>query len=100
MRQATVVAGFLLMLGGTPLLAQSVPPSGPVAAPDSQPEPAGEAVAANPSVPVAVGGIAEPVPWQTAWGLLGLRALPAGLRVAPNGGEYHPNFSIDLNFNC
>jgi hypothetical protein len=37
--------------------------------------------------------------WQTAWGLVGLRAIPADLRVAPNGLEYHPNFSLDLNFN-
>jgi hypothetical protein len=37
--------------------------------------------------------------WQTVWGLVGLRAIPADLRVAPNGLEYHPNFSLDLNFN-
>jgi hypothetical protein len=26
--------------------------------------------------------------------------MPVGLRVAPNGGEYHPNFSLDLNLNA
>jgi hypothetical protein len=37
--------------------------------------------------------------WQTAWGLAGLRAIPAGPRVAPNGEEFHPNFSMDLSVN-
>jgi hypothetical protein len=37
--------------------------------------------------------------WQTAWGLAGLRAIPAGPKTAPNGFEYHPNFSLDLNLN-
>jgi hypothetical protein len=29
-----------------------------------------------------------------------LRVIPAGPKVAPNGLEYHPNFSLDLDFNC
>jgi hypothetical protein len=36
--------------------------------------------------------------WQSVWGLVGLRAID-GPRIAPNGQEYHPSFSIDLNFN-
>jgi hypothetical protein len=44
-------------------------------------------------------GPAETIPWQTAWGLAGLRVIPAGPKVAPNGEEYHPNFSMDLDFN-
>jgi hypothetical protein len=34
------------------------------------------------------------------WGLVGLRAIPAGPKIAPNGEEFHPNFSLDFNFNC
>jgi len=26
--------------------------------------------------------------------------MPAGLKEAPNGVEYHPNFSLDMDFNC
>jgi hypothetical protein len=37
--------------------------------------------------------------WQTAWGVADLRAIPAGPKVGPNGELYHPNFSLDLNFN-
>jgi hypothetical protein len=37
--------------------------------------------------------------WRTAWGLAGIRFIPAGPKEAPNGEEYHPNFSIDLDFN-
>jgi hypothetical protein len=29
----------------------------------------------------------------------GFRVIPAGPKVAPNGVEYHPNFSLDLDFN-
>jgi hypothetical protein len=39
-------------------------------------------------------------PWQTVWGVGGLQVIFAGPKVAPNGGEYHPNFSLDLDFNC
>jgi hypothetical protein len=46
-------------------------------------------------------GCLDPVlPWQTVWGLVGFRAIPIGDRMAPNGVEYHPNFSMDLDFNC
>jgi hypothetical protein len=37
--------------------------------------------------------------WRTVWGLVGLHAIPAGPKTAPNGQEYHPNFSLDLDFN-
>jgi hypothetical protein len=33
------------------------------------------------------------------WGVVGLRVFPAGPKVAPNGQEYHPYFSLDLDFN-
>jgi hypothetical protein len=41
----------------------------------------------------------EAVPWQTVWGVVGLRGIFDGPKIAPNGEEYHPNFSIDLDFN-
>jgi len=37
--------------------------------------------------------------WQPAWGVAGLRVIPQGARIAPSGDEYHPNFSLDLDFN-
>ncbi len=36
--------------------------------------------------------------WETLWGVVGLRAIPNGLKVGPNGARYHPNFSMDGNF--
>jgi hypothetical protein len=39
------------------------------------------------------------VPWQTVWGLAGVHVIPDGPKFAPNGEEYHPNFSLDLDFN-
>jgi hypothetical protein len=42
---------------------------------------------------------AEPAPWQPVWGLSGLRVIAAGPKIAPNGQEFHPSFSIDLDFN-
>ena len=42
---------------------------------------------------------AEVLPWQTAWGLTGLRVIAQGPKIAPNGEEYHPSFSLDLNVN-
>ena len=37
--------------------------------------------------------------WQAPWGLAALRVIPAGPKEAPNGQEYHPNFSMDLDIN-
>jgi hypothetical protein len=37
--------------------------------------------------------------WETVWGLVDLRVFAAGPKVAPNGHEYHPSFSLDLDFN-
>jgi hypothetical protein len=37
--------------------------------------------------------------WRTVWGVVGIRVIPVGPKVAPNGLEYHPNFSMDLDFN-
>ncbi len=45
------------------------------------------------------GSVPPEVPWQTAWGLVGLRFIPDGVRMAPNGLRYHPNFSLDVSLN-
>jgi hypothetical protein len=44
-------------------------------------------------------GWAETPSWQTAWGLVGLRIFADGPKTAPNGQEYHPSFSLDLDIN-
>jgi hypothetical protein len=52
-----------------------------------------------PAAPAAEpAGLPEGPHWQPVWGLVGLRAID-GPRVAPNGQEYHPSFSIDLDLN-
>jgi hypothetical protein len=69
--------------------------------PDGQPGPVAETVLVSPE-PASNSNEVSPVntaPWQTAWGLAGLRVIPAGPKVAPNGWQYHPNFSLDLNVN-
>jgi hypothetical protein len=63
------------------------------------PCPGSELALPVPAPAVDAAGLDTTPQWQTAWGLVGLRAIPADLRVAPNGLEYHPNFSLDLDFN-
>ncbi len=104
MRRAVAVAWLLGLLAARPLSAQEAAPSEAARA-----EPASGQLGPVPGIlpppadptPVAEhDGPAPALPWQTAWGLVGIRIIPAGPRIAPNGQEYHPNFSIDLNFNC
>jgi hypothetical protein len=52
-----------------------------------------------PTLPCAGPGPAEKPSWQTAWGLVGLHVIPEGPKTAPNGVEYHPNFTLDLDIN-
>jgi hypothetical protein len=42
---------------------------------------------------------ARALPWQTLWGVVGLRGIFDGPKIGPDGGEYHPNFSLDLDIN-
>src|SRR5260370_35176177 len=104
MERAVVVGWLLGLLGAMPLSAQET--ASPRAAPPGSPHGQLCAVLGTPSASDAQAatsdevGLAQAFPWQTAWGLAGLRAIPAGPKVAPNGQEYHPNFSIDLDFNC
>lgn len=99
-----VRAAWLLWLFGTmPLSAQetlfpfgSAPAGEQSGGPDSVPF-------ANPPLELPTSAPAEIVPaqtqpWQTVWGLVALRPIFAGPKVAPNGERYHPNFSLDLIF--
>jgi hypothetical protein len=42
---------------------------------------------------------ADWLPWKPVWGVVGLRGIGAGPKEAPNGQEYHPHSSLDLDFN-
>ncbi len=103
MRRAVMAALLLALLGTTPLSAQetAVPEAVLPASPDGRLGPvAGTDPAAEPPAPTSEeAGPVEAPPWQTAWGLVGLRVIPAGPKTAPNGEEYHPNFSMDLDLN-
>jgi hypothetical protein len=55
--------------------------------------------AAAPTATADAACLAEPLPWQTVWGLTGVRVFAAGPKVAPNGQVYHPSFSLDLDLN-
>ena len=109
MRRSMMLALMLGWLGAMPLSAEEPtflrvltgPPDSqlylfPQIAPDSLPLPQ--------ALPAAEVCKVEPMPWQIApwhsvWGLVELRIIPAGPKVAPNGEKYHPNFLMDLNFN-
>lgn len=97
MRQATVVLGLFGLFGSLPLFAQEAPLL-PPPTPYTQTDPE-YPILESPAATNTTEEAAPFPPWQTAWGLVGLRAMPVGLRVAPNGHEYHPNFTIDLNLN-
>jgi hypothetical protein len=70
-----------------------VEPAVPCARPWAVPVAPGQAPAAEEA------GTVEATAWQAAWGVAGLRGIPAGPKVAPNGLDYHPNFSLDLGLN-
>jgi hypothetical protein len=40
-----------------------------------------------------------PDDYQRVWGVIGMRAFPFGQQVAPNGVEYMPFFTLDMDFN-
>jgi hypothetical protein len=103
MRRA-VVAWLLGLAAAMPLSAQETasPGAAPTGSADGQLGPVPGIIprvkppASTPETP----GQEQESPWRTAWGLGGFRVIPAGPRIAPNGQEYHPNFSMDLNLNC
>ncbi|HVS37850.1 MAG TPA: hypothetical protein VMS17_19990 [Gemmataceae bacterium] len=102
MRRAAA-AWLLGLLAAAPLsapqaLGQAVAPSASIddlASPVPQPPPLPEA-AAPPSDDLAK---TDAPLWLAPWGVVGLRIIPDGPKVAPNGEEYHPNFSMDLDIN-
>jgi hypothetical protein len=87
---AVVLLGWL---GAMPLFAQETQDAGTTSAtaPDAAASQDGD------SAPEEVCPF-EP-PWHTVWGLAALRIIPDGPKVAPNGEKFHPNFSMDLDFN-
>ncbi len=110
MRRATAAAWLLGLLGATPLSAQeiAVGPPAPAASVDSPLCPVSMAALAaeapaSPPEPAAPSEEAHvPVSrrlWQPRLGAVPLRVIPSGPKEAPNGEEYHPNFSMDLDIN-
>lgn len=104
MRRFMLMAWLCGLLGAMPLSAQetALPETAPADSPDSplSPVPLTDLATQTPTSTAAEDGPVEALPWQSVWGVVGLRVIPAGPRVAPNGLDYHPNFSMDLNFNC
>src|SRR5262245_19622709 len=103
MRRALMVACLLGLLGLTRLSAQEKA-FGDTLAPGSSegslsPLPDVELPSPAPAATEDATDPFMPPQWRTAWGLVGLRAIPAGPKVAPNGQLFHPNFSLDTNFN-
>ena len=115
MHRAVLAAWLFGWAAALPLSAQEtvVPPGTALPAMPAAPEDAAAGPVPAPPQDAAAGpvpapaqastgdavGPAEASPWQTAWGLVGLRVIPEGPKTAPNGEEYHPNFSMDLDFN-
>ncbi len=87
-----------------PVFAQEPALSGPTPSncPDQQLCPVSQPIATSEPQAAPCENVSPPpeAPWRTAWGLVGLRIIPDGLKTAPNGMQYHPNFSIDANLNC
>jgi hypothetical protein len=98
--RAVLVASLVLLLGAIRLSAQEpAPPGAEIAGSSDGPDSPVPATATPPAPAVGEALLAEGPAWQTAWGLFGLRGIPAGPKTAPNGQEYHPNFSLDLDIN-
>jgi hypothetical protein len=99
-----MMAWLLVVVTAMPVAAQQAPSpdATPAVVPDEPsgflPEP-GAAVEPVPADTPQESGALLPPPWFPVWGLVGLRAIPEGAKVAPNGVRYHPNFSLDLDLN-
>ncbi len=104
LRVAIPAALVLAWLGATSAPAQEfaelLPP--PAVTPDAANCPVTLGTPVPVAAPLAPAEVAVPqaVPWQTVWGVADLRGIFAGPRTAPNGQEYHPNFSMDLDLDC
>jgi hypothetical protein len=98
-----LAAGLLGLLVAAPLSAEEavLPPPASSAPGVGQPPAATPAAPACvcPAPPADCAQEPEPPPWETAWGLVALRGFISGPKIAPNGQEYHPLFSLDFDFN-
>ena len=102
MHRAVLAACLLGWAVAAPLAAQEIG-AGPVDAPLNLPDglgagTTGPALDATPDLTAEPPACAEPPPWETVWGVVGIRAFFAGPKMAPNGQVYHPHSSLDLDF--
>jgi hypothetical protein len=103
MRPAVTAAVIFLWAGAAALPARGQATPGPESAPSTScpvcpvaecpPNPEGS------QIPVDDPALPPTPPWHTVWGVTELRIIPDGLRTGPDGGQYHPNFTIDFDFN-
>ncbi len=96
MYRAILAACLLGCVAATPLPAQESAVSCDGRACEARPDPPA------PATPCPPDGekLDAPAPtWETVWGVVGLRVFFDGPKVAPNGQEYHPSFTLDLDFN-
>lgn len=103
MRRALILAGMLCLLMTLPLYAQQngAPPTDVAALAEGPPSLLSGVLplSRTDSSTTDGSGASGAAGWDPVWGVVGLRAIPDGLKTAPNGEEYHPNFSLDLDFN-
>jgi hypothetical protein len=104
MNRVMLLASVLALLGGLTLNAQDVEVQSVSSVPEPPDNPAAVVSEVPPSTPelpatCAEAPPAELPPLEVAWGLAGLRIFAAGPKIAPNGEEYHPSFSIDFDLN-
>jgi hypothetical protein len=115
MRTASLVTVLALGLVGCNALKPAALPDAPLTAlappadsgpgagdrrPEAAPSPPGDAV--GPPAGEAAAAPAETpdaVPGPLVWGLVGIRGYALGDQMAPNGLEFNPLFSIDMNLN-
>lgn len=100
MRRVLTAAVLLAWIGAEALSAgePSCQVTDPATTPACQPCPV--AACPNCDAPPADTPLPPAPPWHTVWGVAGLDVIPEGLKTAPNGEEYHPNFTMDLDINC
>jgi hypothetical protein len=102
MHRAVPAVWLLVVLGAMPVSAQE-PATGSDTSAAVLEGPADHLGSGVPTAPQTATcdqpGQPKSAPWQPVWGLSGLRIFPAGPKVAPNGEEYHPFFTFDLDFN-
>lgn len=102
MRHKMAVALLLGWLAAAPRIAAQEPTFGWATFDEAPPTtiwPPSDVAIPPPAAASGEIGATEAWSWQTAWGVVSLHAIPAGPRIAPDGELYHPNFTLDLDFN-